>query len=130
MKMLVDASALVNIVKRAEMSKLREAITLDLALYEALNAVWKEHSKLKKIDLETALNFATLIQKTFNIIDKTSIEGMEEETFNTACKHKLTIYDASYVSLALKKGLTLVTDDKKLAEKIGKMVETKTSCEI
>ncbi|MEM3377963.1 MAG: hypothetical protein QW674_03325 [Candidatus Bathyarchaeia archaeon] len=40
------------------MSKLREAIRLDLALYEALNAVWKEYSKLK-IDLETAVSFAT-----------------------------------------------------------------------
>ncbi|MEM2998998.1 MAG: hypothetical protein QXX34_00530 [Candidatus Bathyarchaeia archaeon] len=40
------------------MSKLREAIRLDLALYEALNAVWKEYSKLK-IDLETVVSFAT-----------------------------------------------------------------------
>ncbi|MEM2703207.1 MAG: hypothetical protein QXR45_08610 [Candidatus Bathyarchaeia archaeon] len=66
-----DVTTTLNTRKsRLRMSKLREAITLDLALYEALNAVWKEHSKLKKIDLETALNFATLIQKTFSIIDK------------------------------------------------------------
>lgn len=130
MRMLLDASALVNLVKRGEISQLSQAQTLDLAIYEALNAVWKEHHKLKKISMETAAAFASLLQRAFNIIDKTSIEGIEEETFHIACKHGITIYDASYVAAALKRNLPLVTDDRRLAEKISGIVRTKSSREI
>jgi len=130
MRILLDSSALLNIVKRAEISKLGEAATLDLALYEALNAVWKEHLKLKRIDRDTALELATLLQKTFNVIGKVSIEGVERETFEIACKHELTIYDASYVTAAERNNCTLITDDKKLAEKIKEIVKTKSSREI
>ncbi|MEM2768210.1 MAG: type II toxin-antitoxin system VapC family toxin [Candidatus Bathyarchaeia archaeon] len=130
MRMLLDASALVNLVKRGEISQLSQAQTLDLAIYEALNAVWKEHHKLKKISMETAAAFASLLQRAFNIIDKTSIEGIEEETFHIACKHGITIHDASYVAAALKRNLPLVTDDRRLAEKISGIVRTKSSREI
>ncbi|MBS7634582.1 type II toxin-antitoxin system VapC family toxin [Candidatus Bathyarchaeota archaeon] len=130
MKYLLDASALVNIVKRGEISKLHDAATIDLALYEALNAVWKEHFQLKKIDRKTAIEFVALLQRIFSVIDKISIEGLEKEIFEIACEHELTIYDASYVVNAIKRGCILLTDDRKLAGKTREIVEVKSSREI
>jgi predicted nucleic acid-binding protein len=40
---LLDAGAIVNLVKKGGLKPLAEGATLDLTIYEALNAVWKEH---------------------------------------------------------------------------------------
>ncbi|MEM2792042.1 MAG: type II toxin-antitoxin system VapC family toxin [Candidatus Bathyarchaeia archaeon] len=130
MKYLLDASALVNIVKRGELFKLYDAVTLDLALYEALNAIWKEHFQLRKIDRDTAMEFITIFQRIFNVIDKISIEGLEREVFETSCKYGLTIYDASYITIAMKNDYILITDDEKLTGKIGRVLKVKSSREI
>jgi predicted nucleic acid-binding protein len=51
---LFDAGAIVNLVKKGCLKPLAEGATLDLAIYEALNAVWKEHYLLRRLDEETA----------------------------------------------------------------------------
>lgn len=43
--------------------------TLDLAIYEALNALWKEVNLLKKIDDKTALEFAEVVSKAIEAMD-------------------------------------------------------------
>lgn len=37
---LLDASSLINIIKRSKLAILASAGTLDLALYESLNVIW------------------------------------------------------------------------------------------
>jgi len=51
---LLDASVIVNLVKNGCLKPLAEEATLDLAVYMALNAVWKEHYLLRRLDEETA----------------------------------------------------------------------------
>lgn len=127
MRPLLDASALLNIVKRAELDKLRDAATLDLALYEALNAIWKEHVLLERMDWNTAYEFSKLVSEVFNVIEKHGIEGLELDVLQQAVEHGITIYDASYLTIAVKKNFILVTDDERLSEKIKNKIMVKNS---
>jgi predicted nucleic acid-binding protein len=130
MTYLFDASSLVNLVKKGFLNAFSQGATADLAIYEALNAVWKEHHLLRKIDRESALTLVEVLHGVLNAIEMYSIKGFEEEVFNLALKEEVTVYDASYLHLAMKNGLTLVTDDIKLMEKAKKHVKTLTSKEL
>ena len=63
-----DASSLFNLVKKAKLLPLAEGATLDLALYEALNAAWKEHVLPKKLGSGTALELVSLIKGAFKAV--------------------------------------------------------------
>ena len=125
-----DASAMVNLVKRGTVTPLGDGVTLDLALYECLNAVWKEHALLGRLDRETALELADIIAGVFRVVKTVTIKGSEKEVLELAAKEKLTAYDASYLYTAAKRGLALVTDDEKLREKASKYVEPLASDDI
>ncbi len=127
---LFDASALVNLVKKGRVKPLAKGATLDLALYESLNAVWKEYRLLERIDEETALRFVDIISDVFSVIDVLSVRGLEREVFELAARDGLTVYDASYLYVAMKNGYMLVTDDKELRNKASKYVETVSSNEL
>ena len=117
---LFDSSAVINLVKRGIVEPFAEAVTLELALYECVNAVWKEHRLLKRIDRETV----------FRVVGRVSIAGSEEGVFKLAAGEGITVYDASYVYAAMKDGLTLVTDDHALADKASKYVGVTSSSEL
>lgn len=127
---LFDASAIVNLVKKASLTAFAEGVTLDLALYESLNAVWKEYRLLKRIDEDTALKLAEIISDLFKIIKTLSIKGSEREILSLASREGITVYDASYLYTALKNNLTLVTDDRKLKEKASRRVKVLTSSQL
>ncbi len=127
---LFDASSIVNLVKRGILRVLGQGSTIDLARYEALNAVWKEYLLLKQIDRETMLEFADILSKIFDIIRIENIQGNEREVIELAAREKLTIYDASYLLLAIKKNLILVTDDEELKRKASKYVKVRKTQEI
>lgn len=111
---LFDSSSLVNLVKKGIVKPFVEGVTLDLAIYESISAVWKEYVLLKRIDGETALRFVSIISRVFEAMEVTSISGLESEVFKLASKENLTVYDASYLCVAVRRRLTLVTDDWKL----------------
>ncbi len=127
---LFDASAIVNLIKKGVTRIFAYGATTDLALYESLNAVWKEFKLLKRIDEETALEYVDIITKVFKAIKRISIEGNEEEIFKLASKENLSIYDTSYLHAAIKHKLTLVTDDSKLLSKASKYVKVIRSNEL
>ena len=127
---LFDASAIVNLVKKASLTAFAEGVTLDLALYESLNAVWKEYRLLKRIDEDTALKLAEIISDLFKIIKTLSIKGSEREILSLASREGTTVYDASYLYTALKNNLILVTDDRKLKEKASRHVKVLTSSQL
>jgi len=118
-----DASAIVNLIKKGSASLLSEGLTLDLAIYECLNVVWKEYKLLKRLDEETALSFIKLISDALSILRMSSIKGSENEIFDLACREGLTIYDASYLHASMKMQAALITDDQKLREKSSKHVK-------
>jgi predicted nucleic acid-binding protein len=58
------------------------------------------------------------IKHTLNIVDLIEIAGSEEEILDTAIKHKISFYDASYTYFAKAKNLRLITEDARLIKKI------------
>jgi predicted nucleic acid-binding protein len=88
---LFDASAIVNLVKKGCLKPLADGVTLDLAIYEALNAVWKEYAVLQRIDAETAVSLIEILEGVFTIIPLESIKNHETEVFKLASKEDLTI---------------------------------------
>ncbi|HIE22957.1 MAG TPA: PIN domain-containing protein [Candidatus Korarchaeota archaeon] len=130
MKFIFDASSIVNLIKRGLTSMFMDGATTSLALYESLNAVWKECRLLGRIDESTALSYVDILSDVFIAIDRLTINGVEEEIFKIALKEGLTIYDASYIYLASDNNLTLVTDDKKLEKKASKLVKVVSSSEL
>ncbi len=54
-----------------------------------------------------------------------SPRGLEEEILRTALEHGVTVYNTSYIVLARKNGLILVTEDKKLRNKAAEIITVK-----
>lgn len=127
---LYDASAILNLVKKGKVRAFLRGCTLDLAIYEAVNAVWKECYLLKKVREESAYRLVELLSRIFGMLDLYTIRGREKEVVDVAIKEGITIYDASYVYVAARNKLTLVTDDEKLINVAKKYVNTTTSTEI
>lgn len=127
---LFDASSIVNLIKHGITRIFKEGITLDLARYETLNAVWKEYKLLRRMEWETALELIKILSQIFETIGTESIRGSEEKVLELAMKENLTIYDAVYLFTAINRNLILVTDDKKLGEKASIYVRTLTTREL
>ncbi|TRM83017.1 DNA-binding protein [Sulfolobus sp. A20-N-F6] len=104
-------------MKRGTVTLLADGETLDLALYEAINAIWKEYSKLKVISKDLSKRYIRVVRRVMEVIPINIIKGLEEEVFDLASKENLTIYDASYLLIAKRKNLVLVTDDNVLRSK-------------
>ena len=122
-----DAASIVNLIKRGVVKPFANGATLNLALYESINAIWKEYQLLKRLEKNTALLFLDVISSIFNVINLISIRGVEREVFNLASKENLTVYDASYLYIAMKNKFTLITDDRRLGDKASKYIKVITS---
>ncbi len=127
---MFDASSIVNLVKKGFVRVFLDGATLDLALYESLNAVWKEYVLLSKLDEKTAIEYIETLTTIFDALDLLSIKGLGLEIFKLALKEQLTIYDASYLYMAIKNKMVLVTDDQKLRDKASKYVKVLDSRQI
>jgi len=127
---LFDASSILNLIKRGSVTPLADGLTLDLTLYECLNAIWKECKLLERFGEDVALDYVGIVADLFRSMRVSSIKGLEEEVFELACEEGVTVYDASYLHLAKAKSLVLVTDDRKLREKALKYIKVLTSRDI
>lgn len=124
---LLDSSAIVNLVKRGDLSVFAKAHTIDLALYESLNAVWKEVYLVKRIKLDTGLKLADIIMRIFDVVEVHKINGFGKEILDLSIREGITVYDASYLYVAMREKLILVTDDEKLRQVASKYVKTMCS---
>jgi len=83
---LFDASSIVNLVKRGITKILAEGKTLDLAYYESLNAIWKEHALLRRIDEETALEYGETLSLVFKALEVDNIKDEEIKSVQACIK--------------------------------------------
>jgi predicted nucleic acid-binding protein len=120
MKALVDASALLLIVKHADATKLADMAadltTLDLATYEAGNAIWKQARLLKLISEKDARDTHEAL---IDLLSHVSLVRGEEldlgEAMNLAVGKGIAYYDACYLVASESLKLPLATEDRKLA---------------
>ncbi|MBS7618146.1 type II toxin-antitoxin system VapC family toxin [Candidatus Bathyarchaeota archaeon] len=115
-KSIFDASAIYPLFKRLKASVydvIRDIGVLDLTKYEVGNAIWVEAvrglvSNWSSVSKAWANIFKILVE--LEIEDVADVEEM-------ALKLNLTFYDASYIYVAYKKNLTLVTEDDEMRRK-------------
>ncbi|MCS7367061.1 MAG: type II toxin-antitoxin system VapC family toxin [archaeon YNP-WB-062] len=110
-KYLIDASAIYPLIL-----KLREKVLLyednfvilDLTIYEVGNVVWKEYQRGKIRDPTSVMK---MFEEIMGGVEKLNIGKGMLEIFEIAAKNNITFYDASYIYIARKRGLKLVTED-------------------
>ena len=123
-KLLFDASSLIYALKLKNIDILNENYIQHLTIYEAINAIWKETHLIKSLPPKKAVELIKLATEIIGNLNILSIHQYEPEIFKKATELDLTIYDASYIVLAEKNKLTLVTEDKKLARKAHNTIKT------
>ncbi len=111
---ILDANAIYSLINLEKYSLFKNASTLDLARYELGNAILKEALFTKSITLDEAIALMDVINSVLNKLNILSIKGFELEVLKFAYEKNLTFYDASYLYIAIKNNMQLITEDKKL----------------
>jgi len=130
MKYLLDASAFILLIKKADIKSvidcLQDSLVLDLTFYEVGNAIWKESILTKFLTPEEATKLGTMVQTVLTKLNRIVSEAEAfQKILEIAQDEKLSFYDSSYVFFAKQKGLSLVTEDKKLEMKAKKHVDVR-----
>ena len=68
----------------------------------------------KRLSEADSMRFVTLLSELPIIVEQEPPERMIHEILALAREHKLSSYDASYLDLAMRKGLSIATIDKNL----------------
>lgn len=126
----MDASSLLNIIGRlgeSALRSLRGCSILDLTVYEVGNGVWSLVYLHREIDYEGGLKLMKAVVRLLAELRVIHVGENVLEAYDLSIKEGLTFYDASYLVAAQSMGLTLVTDDAKLAEKAEKYLNVLSS---
>ncbi len=120
MKLLFDASALLNIVRELgpeAIKHLRGSYILTLTPYEVGNALLKESLLLRRITVEEALTLLSIAKDLGRVVRavEPSDTGL---VLRLAHELRATFHDSSYVATASELEAILVTDDEDLRRKV------------
>jgi len=114
---IIDASSLAKYVnhekgwKNIESYLIEGCVTLDLAVKEVLNSIWKRYLR-SEFKIEQAQNI--MFEFLNNIPVKTIAQNKYlADAIKISLKYKITIYDSLYLALAIREGLELITSDEK-----------------
>lgn len=98
--------------------------TVDLALPEALNALWK-HAKLRgDLSESEALSAAEDFVQIYRRLVVLRSEVLYREALELALSLGLTVYDALYVAAARRMGARLYAEDRELRDAVSGLVVT------
>ncbi|WP_149564987.1 type II toxin-antitoxin system VapC family toxin [Sulfuracidifex tepidarius] len=112
MSYVFDSSSIYTVLERKKVGILGGNYTTFLAKFELGNIIWKGvylHKRISKTDGLKLSSFITRLLNTMNMED-INCEEVEE----IAIDYGISFYDASYVWLARRLALPLVTEDIKL----------------
>lgn len=129
---LFDASALVDVIlgeggKALNIGVVFDETLLDLTMYEASNALWKiavAQDLLSDDELQEAVDILERLNHEVRV--ERAAETELQQTMRVARRDGLSFYDASYLTVAERDGLSLVTEDGALRDaaiRQGVMVE-------
>ena len=125
---VIDASAIAKYVLReAQWEEVRDQLaaepcSLDLALAEVANAIWKHQVIYRKISgREAALLYEALQKLGADVLVLESFAGYLRGATELAVKDKITIYDALFLVQAQKYGYFVTSDElqRTIAVKLG-----------
>ena len=126
MSYVFDSSSIYALLSKA--SVLGGNYTVFLAKFELGNIVWKEVLLHKRISREEGLRLLSFISKVLNTMNLEDVNCKETEEI--ALNYGITFYDASYVWLARKLDLPLVTEDNKLREAVERELKVLSTKDI
>ncbi len=99
--------------------------SVDIALAECLNVIWKHINLLKDLEpKEAGLAIEDLI-KLYDDLAITPTRELKDEAMHVAISQNITVYDALFIAAAQKVNATLYTADKELCEKTNKLIKLK-----
>lgn len=126
---LFDSSAIINLCSEKKIDHLVTAWTLDLAFYEIGNAVWRQVYVRKSLSREKG---DMILDALMSVLENMNIAKVEDALgiLKIAVEEGITYYDASYLFVAIKNSLALVTDDEKLYNASKKYIKVSSSKEI
>ena len=115
MKYLFDASALLNLVRRLgeeSLKILEENYILTLTIYDVGNALWMEARLSRRLTMDEA---EAMMRAIITPIEFMQVIELQDpiEVLRISNEIEITFYDAAYVVAALRRGLILVTDDRR-----------------
>ncbi len=124
---VIDASALAKFVLKEEgwrgvIPFLKRAESVDHALKEVANAIWKARRRGFIGDEDASKKFEALLALAAGNLELVDESDLLPAAFDLAMARGITVYDALYVSLAKRDGLPLVTSDEvqgKVARGLG-----------
>ena len=115
--MIFDASSIYLLIKLRRLTPLADEITIDLAIYELGNALWKGVRR-GLLTREEALKSMGIIWDIFQNMRVIRFEELNmKEALKLAAETGLTFYDATYLHLALELGEEIITEDERLKAK-------------
>ena len=100
------------------------------ALYEVCNALWRESVLLGGLTGEEAVSVVEVVANVVGEMGVLGVRGSEAEVLRVPLSTGLTAYNASYVGVAARGGLTLVTEDVRLRRGAEGHVEAKSVSEL
>ncbi len=96
--------------------------TVDLALAESLNALWKHvrlHRDLEAGDARSAVKDLTVIYDGLKVL---TARELSEEAMDLALNQNVTVYDSLFIAATRRLKATLYTADRKLYDASKKVV--------
>jgi predicted nucleic acid-binding protein len=110
---VADSSFLVEgLLRRKGLLEQDQIVVPELALYETINSVWKHEYVLK--DLKDGSAYLAIL---FGLIDAGTIlvlspnEQLMKKAYVIAGRHRISVYDSVFISLARELGVELKTFD-------------------
>ena len=126
--MIFDASSIWLAVSKEKFEILKDKFSAELVKYEIGNVLWKKVVLEKIYSLEEVLFLADFLQRILNKMNL--LTPNIKEVLEIAVKLKINFYDASYLALAKKLKMPLITEDKLLKEKSKRIVKVYSFKEI
>lgn len=135
--LILDANILVKLVMNESGSKeARAAVasvlkkgytlhTVDLALAEGLNAIWKHAAALKDLKREEANPAVEDLTRIYDRLNIIATRELATDAMHIALTQNITAYDALYIAAAQKTNSTLYTADQKLHDAASGITNTK-----
>ncbi len=99
--------------------------TVDVALAEGLNAIWKHVNVVKDLQAEEGTSAIDDLLKVHDRLNIISSREIAEEAAKVAFTQNVAFYDSLYVAATQKLNGTLYTADQKLCESARKEINVK-----
>jgi predicted nucleic acid-binding protein len=99
--------------------------TVDIALAECLNVIWKHTNLLKDLKTKEAILAIEDLTKLYDDLAITPTRELKDQAMHIAISQNITVYDALFIAAAQKINAPLYTADKKLCERTDKLIISK-----